>query len=180
MRFNFDKYKKLLIAKYNMSQNSFDENLNNWIKKRENLESSKRDFIWSCFNFLLLDYSKNSNDEIAMYNSQKDIYWDMRLMLIDEGRDSKHIIKVINFIFLKISEINDNNAKFESELVIIGTKCCEECNKIDGIKTTIRKELANQLLPYNKCTRESGCICCYADLFKRGENGRLIRKRKPS
>jgi len=58
----------------------------------------------------------------------------------------------------------DQAKKTELKLnaVIIGSKCCSECDKIDGLKLPFEEILQNPILPYHKCLREPFCICCYA------------------
>jgi len=51
--------------------------------------------------------------------------------------------------------------KIKMDVVIIGTKCCSECDKIDGKIFPLEKEFEKPFLPYCGCTRKPFCICCY-------------------
>ena len=176
---DFNKYKTILITKFGVLEKTIEEGMVVWLNKYGDTEKTRSDFIWSVFNLVLENIGETFTNEDDLYHRQRDVYWDMIKLLIDEGRDTTHLRRVITLVELKNMEFKENNSLFESELIISGTNCCEECDKIDGIKTTIEKELNIQLLPYSKCTRNAFCSCFYFISAKRDGNGRLIWKKKP-
>ncbi len=179
MGFDFNKYKTILITKFGVVEKSIEEGMVVWFNKYGDTEKTRSDFLWSVFNLVLQNIGATFKSAEDLYKRQKDVYWEMVKMLIDEGKNTTHIRKEITLIDLREMESKENASLFESELIICGANCCEECDKIDGRKTTIEKELDIQLLPYSKCTRKAFCSCFYSITAKRDENGRLIWKKKP-
>ncbi len=72
---------------------------------------------------------------------------------------------------------NASSTNLKMNAVIIGSKCCEECDKINELKIPFEEVLENPILPYKKCTRKAFCICCYGFEYLRDENGVLIEKK---
>lgn len=58
--------------------------------------------------------------------------------------------------------------------VIIGTKCCKECDKINEKRIPLEELVKSPFLPYNKCIRKPFCICCYGFDVDRDESGNVI------
>jgi hypothetical protein len=66
------------------------------------------------------------------------------------------------------------NSGLKLNATIIGSKCCSECDKIDGSKFPFEQILQKPILPYHKCLRKPFCICCYGFEPLRDENQKLI------
>ncbi len=67
-------------------------------------------------------------------------------------------------------------------VILIGTGCCTECDKINDIVIPLGEYLENPILPYNKCSRHllpnppyssTFCICTLGFIPLRDENGNL-------
>lgn len=80
-----------------------------------------------------------------------------------------------------IQNARDSNLKLNVK--IIGTKCCTECDEINGTIVSLEEYLNNPILPYHRCTRHSlpnpphsatFCICTLGFEPLRDSNGRLI------
>ena len=52
-----------------------------------------------------------------------------------------------------IQNARDSNLKLNVK--IIGTKCCTECDEINGTIVSMEEYLNNPILPFHKCTRNS-------------------------
>jgi len=172
----FEKYKNILITNFLVSPTSFENEWKDWMGKRGDNEQSKKDFIWSCFNQMIDLFAKVAQTEEDLYTKQKEIYMSMWGFLIDENRDARHIKKQIHACDLRIAQARNRNSPFRSEIHVVGNNCCAECDKIDRKIMSIDEALSKQLLPYAGCTRENGCLCCYADMTAIDGNGRLIPK----
>lgn len=61
------------------------------------------------------------------------------------------------------------------EVRLLTTKCCEECDKINGIKMSLKKAIKTKPLPHPDCTRKPSCICCYTFHVIRDRKGDLIK-----
>lgn len=73
--------------------------------------------------------------------------------------------------------LNAQNSEWETEAVIIGSKCCEVCLKFDKTTLDLDEAILIQPLPNPKCTRNNGCVCYYGFRGKSNDKGRLIRKK---
>jgi hypothetical protein len=60
-------------------------------------------------------------------------------------------------------------------VVLIASKCCSECDKINEQKIPFEEVLKNPAFPYKNCIRKPFCFCCYGFEPVRDGNGRLIR-----
>ena len=69
------------------------------------------------------------------------------------------------------------NSELLLEVFLITTGCCKECDKLTGKRMPLKDAIKYKPLPYSKCIRETGCICCYGFESVRDENGRLIRNK---
>ena len=170
----FDKYKAILVSKFGVVQKSLEEGQVIWFKKYGDTEKTRSDFIWSVFNLVLENIGETFTSEEDLYRRQKDAYLEMWYFLIEEKKDFSHIKKQLLFCDLKIQEQSD----WESEVVFIANKCCPECGKNDTLSMLLREAIIKQPLPNPKCTRETGCTCCYGFRGLRDRNGRLIRKQQ--
>ncbi len=173
MGFDFNKYKTILIAKFGVVEKSIEEGMVFWFNKYGDTEKTRSDFIWSVFNLVLENIGETFSSEEDLYRRQKEVYFEMWHFLSDEGKDFSHIRKQIHFCDLKIHDQSD----WESEVTFIATKCCPECEKNNELTMPIEEAIIKQPLPNPKCTRATGCVCCYGFRGKRDINGRLIRKR---
>lgn len=73
-----------------------------------------------------------------------------------------------------IDQAKDSGLKLN--VFIIGTKCCSECDKVNGLTFPFEELLQKPFLPFDKCLRKPFCICCYGFQALRDENGTLIEK----
>jgi hypothetical protein len=170
----FDKYKETLLSKFGVVEKSFEEGLIFWIQEYGDTEKTRSDFVWSVFNLILENIGETFKSEEDLYSRQRGLYLEMWHFLIDEKRDFYHIKKQLLFCDLKIQEHSD----WESEVFLIANKCCPECGKGDTLSMLLREAIIEQPLPNPKCTRKTGCTCCYGFRGLRDGNGRLIRKQK--
>jgi hypothetical protein len=174
----FEKYKRILIDTYRVTADSWNSGLEFWTNKFGDSEKAKADFIWSVFNEVQTLYANSAKSEVELYSKQKEIYFPMWQFLKDEKRDFKHILNAITQIELYLMRAESDASDYVYEVHVIGTKCCENCNKIDGIVLTIEQAIEQNLLPYKECTRNGGCICLYTSIMVTGNDGRLLRKNR--
>lgn len=80
--------------------------------------------------------------------------------------------------YLLHAKSQHKNDPFLWEIKIIATKCCSECDSLHDLRMPIDEALKSNLLPYAKCTRPTGCVCCYVARAKRDNDGNLIRVNK--
>ncbi len=82
--------------------------------------------------------------------------------------------KELRDFYLKQSIENALKTNLKLTAVIIGTKCCAECDKIIEKRIPLEELVKSPFLPYKKCTRKPFCICCYGFDPDRDENGDLF------
>ena len=172
----FEKYRDVLFVQFRVIPDGFYIEYNKHIQKTGDSPESKSDFIWRCFNEVAMQVpGLYPPDDRRLYETLKSLYLEMGRFLLDTNRDRKHIQRKFFEAELKLIEIDSKNFGFEQEVEIIGTNCCEYCSGLDGLKMSVEETIQKNLLP-GKCTRSSGCICCYAVVAKFDERGRLIPK----
>ena len=91
--------------------------------------------------------------------------------LIQEGKNIYVAQKGINNCDLQLAALGD----LKMDVVIISGNRCQEMLEIKGKTFPLEDMLKCSILPYYKCKRIGGCICCYAFQSLRDKNGRLIR-----
>ena len=69
-----------------------------------------------------------------------------------------------------------NESEFRMNVEIIGSKCCVECDKIDGNFIPLDEAIKKPPLPHRQCIRENGCICLYGFQVARDTKGRALTK----
>ena len=165
------KYKYQVVNDF-LEEDEFDKAYFEWIKKFGESNQSKRDFLWSVFQRLNIGIAKKFGVSIETYQYQRELYLIMLSFLVEENRNTKHIRKSIHFCDLMKADLSD----YKQEVEFIATKCCEECDKINGQIIPLEEAIKTQPLPYSKCKRKTGCICCYGFKAVRDERGRIIMK----
>jgi len=167
-----ESYKEMFSDKYHFDGEEFFAIYQEWIIKFGETEKSKADFVWSMFNRIANSYAGKFKNELEMYTFMRGIYADMWQFLLKEGRDSSHVKRLMHYCDLKTA--GDENYKVNAQ--IIGTKCCPECDEIDGLVIPLDEAINKQILPFKGCTRKNGCICCYGFPYERDLENNLVRK----
>ena len=161
-----------LINDFLFNQADLDMQHSSWIEKRGDSRQSKSDFYWSCLNYAILYYAKNSTSLEFMYQKQRDLYFLMFEFLLKEKRNVTQIQKLIN----RVEVLKAGLAKFEIEVNFIPGNRCEYAKQFEGVKVPYKTALDSFPLDYDKCDRDGGCVCCLGFEGKRDGEGRLIRK----
>lgn len=104
-----------------------------------------------------------------------DAIWDQIKKLIRENAPREEIHNLRRQLTVEYLKKENDNARFKIQAEFITTKCCPECEKLDGTTVPILEEINNPTLPYHNCTRPyTGCVCLYTITSIRDEKGRLI------
>jgi hypothetical protein len=173
----YENYRELFITTFKVTAESIDNDYRDAMIHYGDTDKARADFVWKCFNEIIIAYSKLYSNNPLLYNqSLKDIYFRMATFLRHTGRNPNHVLKQAHFHQLKTYEIADRDSDFVTEIHLIANGCCDVCSKIDERITTISTELINQSLPPEDCNRAGGCSCCYAEITAIDERGRLLRK----
>ena len=165
------KYKSQLVDEF-LDEDEFDGVLVKWVEKSGESDQSKRDFLWYVFQKLNKGIAEKFGYSIEMYQYQRKLYSIMLSFFIDENRNRNHIFKSINHCDLMIAKFSE----YQQQVEFIASKCCEECDKIDGTIISLEEAIRAKPLPYVKCKRKNGCICCYGFHAVRDERGRIVWK----
>ena len=168
----FKRLKEELISECGLTQNSYDVNWEDWKKDYGDSLNSWKDFIWNLYQLLLTEYAKVfSSEPKQMYEWHRIIYGQMLSFLIAEGKNKTVALRGLTICDLQLA----NLSLVKYKAVIIGN-CCSECDAINGKYYPLKDMLQSSILPYSKCKRENGCICCYGFEAIRDENGKLLKK----
>ena len=169
MRNLFNTYRDIFISKFNVSEERFNADFNEWVINRGMDVQSKNDFIWRIFNRLVFEApSKDGN----LYQNLRDVYGEMFGFLIKEKKSASHILRQIHYCDLALHE----ERNYVIEVVVHSSDCCPECNSIEGLKMTVEEALKKEIIPLRDCTRSKGCICFYGFRAKRDQNGTIVMK----
>jgi hypothetical protein len=134
-------------------------------KINDNEIKKLKDFIWSCYNYLI---SQNSNDNQTLSM----IYYFMSTFSLknENGRDTirlKELAAKHKLLGLKVDGV-------KGKIIIIVKLCCQECKLDNGKTFDYEYLLENPRLPHKNCDSKYGCTCTYGFQAKRDENGKLI------
>lgn len=156
--FPFQQLKDGLINYCGLLSDSYDENWLIWQADSGDSERSKKDFIWQLYQLLLMKYAKvYSNDRTQMYQWQRHVYCEMFKFLIEEGK--KVTVASIGILHCDIQLAALIGFKVQASVIANG--CCSVCDTINKNIYSMEDVMKSSILPYDKCIRERGCICCY-------------------
>ena len=134
------------------------------------------DFLWNIFNKLLNENASQATDLILFYEQNIDLYMQMLYFRRKiEGKAANEIHQTLNRNKL---ELQFESSSLELSVIISTANDCDACKEISNKEYPIREVIKNDVIPYEKCNRERGCICGYTFKPLRDENNSLIRKRK--
>jgi hypothetical protein len=154
-----------------MLESEFNEQFNSWSATRGVSIHSKNDFIYSLFNGLIFKTGQIVRGK-KLYQVLRPIYFEMWRFLLYEEKPRSHVLKLMLYCDLILAE--DENYKMRAQ--IIGSKCCDECDKLDGLNMPIEDAIMNQPLPVPNCTKTTGCACCYGFSVERDLRGKPVPK----
>lgn len=170
-------YNELFLEEYCYPPDHLQKEYREWILKFGESQRSKSDFIWSMFNVFLRRLAKKVQSEHELYSYQRKITLDMIRFRIDEGKSGKQLYylrRKINLTDLHLATLTG----CEVDVIILGCQDCKESQELRERVFTIEEALAQQIIPYSKCSRYSGCICLYGTQARRDHRGRLIMKKE--
>lgn len=162
------------LEEFGINENNIVEYYNTWKENRtENIE----DYLWFIFNYLLNENAKRSDDVIGFFKRNDQIYIEMLSFRRKiEGKKANEILKIFNTNRVNLELEQNISSKLEIDFIIIGTMDCEESKKIDGKIVSKSEAIENNIIPYEKCTRNQGCVCLMSAKPRRDKNGRIVRK----
>lgn len=144
-----------------------------WAKKRSPIVS---DYAWYIFNMLLEKNAEITDNERDREYRNAMLYGAMVYFRREvENADRASINKIqrpFNTSTLNY-QLMDLGQAGHFLIEIVSGQCCPFCDTLDGRKYEIEDYLKNEYLASPKCTRESGCNCCFSLLPKRDKNGHL-------
>ena len=172
MEFPFDKLREGIIA-IGVNAASYDKEQAICLKENGESLQTRKDFIWKCYQDLLLDIAEKITPLHDMFQLQRKVYCEMFYFLCKEEKPRTVAQKVINHCDIQIAMLSGLklNAK------VLGIRDCVQSKEIDGRIMPIEEAAVSDLLPYKACTRLGGCTCCYVFETMRDENGRLIQSK---
>lgn len=132
------------------------------------------DFLWHIFNHLLQENATQSQDIKGFYKRSWLIYSEMvRFRRKHEGKKENELWEqaVKNKLAMTYEQ-----ATIELDAFVIGAPECEALQEIKDIKLPIGEMVKKDIIPYNKCTRERGCVCFYSCLGRKDSQGRYISR----
>lgn len=157
------------FKEFGMNEDNIRRYHNEW---KEEFTESIEDFLWHIFNHLLHQNSFQSQDFIGLMNRNRDIYSQMLFFRRNiEGKKGNRILKILNQTKLSIQ--NEDSGLYW-DVVVIGDDECEAYQKIKDKKFPIKDVIKKDVIPYDNCKRERGCVCEYGYLARRDSQGKLI------
>ncbi len=137
---------------------------------------SVEDFLWHIFNTLLNENASQSTDLIGFYERNIDLYMQMLYFRRKiEGKAANEIQQTLNKNKL---ELQFESSNLELTVIVSKANDCEACQEISNKEYPIREVIKNDVIPYETCNRERGCVCGYTFKPLRDDNNSLIRKRE--
>lgn len=141
------------------------------VKHYERIE----DFLWHVFNHLLHENASQSKDIIGFLKRNREIYLQMHhFRRVVEGKKAHEILQLLNRTKL---ELTFEQSNIETDVFVIGAPECKASQELRDEKFPIKDVFIKDVIPYDNCTRERGCVCCYGFEGKRDSGGSLIRKK---
>ena len=71
---------------------------------------------------------------------------------------------------------DDVESRIEIDFKIMTGQNCEASKGLDGKIVSREDAFKNNIIPFDMCSRKTGCICMLNAIPKRDENGYIIRK----
>ena len=170
--YNFDRYRSTLIDKFLLSPTEFDHAQQIWEAKKRAYPEEKKAFLWSFLNHLAKSLDANHPEGERKYTQLQSLHQLMWAFLIVDGKNGTNIQRLANYYALKLVDL----APYKTYVMIISDERCPEGCAVNGVSIPLEDALRNQPIPYEKCSRPQGCICCYGIHGERGEEGRLLFK----
>jgi hypothetical protein len=159
------------FSKYGLTESKIRNGYNVWAKNGATLV---KDYVWSLFQSLLLETAKQSNKEVELYRSQRDIYFEMLYFRRRyEKVKANELLQLFFDADLKKTFLETN---LELRVKIISGHCCEYCDSLHQKIYEPLDVIKNKYLGSQKCTNPNGCNCTYSCVSLRDSKGRLIRK----
>lgn len=163
------------LEEFGMNEKNIVEYYHTW---KENRTESIEDYLWFIFNYLLNENAKQSEDAVGLFKRNDQIYTQMlSFRRRVEGKKANEILKIFNTNRVNLELEQNISSRLEIDFIIIGTKDCEESEKVDGKIISKREAIENNIIPYEKCTRNQGCVCLMNVKVRRDKNGRIVRKK---
>lgn len=158
---------------FGMQEENISTYYQEWtIKFGDNAE----DFLWYIFNKLLSENASQSKDIIGFYERNIEIYTQMLYFRRKiEGKNANEIQQSLNRTKL---ELQFENSNLELNVKVSSANDCTACNEILEQEYPIREVLKSDVIPYESCNRENGCVCVYTFKPLRDKNNSLISKRE--
>lgn len=170
MTFPFYKFKQGLVQ-CGLSEAAYESGLVEAINKLGDTEQTRKDYIWGSLNQLLVDIAKQyQHIPQTMYIKLGQVYWELRMFLVEEEKDPNPIIKLMHQCTLNGYTFGGLKMKIE----VLGGNRCPQAKQIDGKKYPLEVLLKDSILPYDKCKRIGACNCVYAAIPLRDRKGNLI------
>lgn len=101
------------------------------------------------------------NEQVATekdYGKLSSSYYELALILEEEGREYFHVLKLSSIMRLK--ELRKQGWK---EVEILSCGCCSYCESLNGKRLTIEQALKELPIPHRDCPHENTvfCTCSY-------------------
>jgi hypothetical protein len=170
--YNFARYRTLLVEKYEVSEEDFNQQHTAWIVKAGHSLESEKAFLWHFLEHWATVLAERHPDTIRRYQQLRAFYLVLWCFQIVEEKDGTTYMKLANYYELKAAELAD----YKTYVTVIGGNRCTAAEAFNGMATPLDEALVNQPIPYADCSRPHGCICCYGVHGVRDLNDKLVKK----
>lgn len=131
-----------------------------------------KDFLWSLFQFLIIETSETSNNMQEIYRIHERIYYEMASFR--RKHEKIRANEILRLGFDSYLQGCEPSRFFIEKVEIISGGCCEYCDSLNGKRMDLEVARKNRYLASEQCTREYGCNCCYGYSAERDSDGNLI------
>jgi hypothetical protein len=159
------------MDKFHVEEQELNKELKVFLIENGESDNARKGFLYGLFNRLISDITfkcKGQNLPLLL----QPVYLKMWEFLVKVGENGSHILK----LKLHCDLVQANSSDYRVLAMIIGSKCCPECDMIDGMAIPIEEALLQQPLPHPICEKETGCVCCYVFVGERDMDNNLIMK----
>ncbi|MBS1661876.1 MAG: hypothetical protein JST68_12590 [Bacteroidetes bacterium] len=170
--YNLAYYRSILIEKFEVSAIDFAKQISAWQNRLGNSMESEKAFLWQFLEKWAQVLSQKCPDPYLQYKQLQALYRLMWSYLIGEQKKGTAMMEIMNYLELKIADLS----VYKTYVTIIGDKQCAAVEALNGMTVSLENALLKQPIPYDNCSRQLGCICCYGIHAERNPTGRLIRK----